>query len=92
MVRFHYLQRRSRLLDAAVVLGAIAGAATCGAALILFVGALQNKEGAISMYVLFGLALLSTVGALVAFLVEVLIASSHMRGEIAARYHVPPGG
>ncbi len=91
MIAYRYLQRRSRLLDAAVVLGAIGGASTCGAALILFIGALQNKEGTISMFVLFGLALLSTVGALLAFLIEVLIANSHMRGEIAARYHVPPG-
>jgi hypothetical protein len=91
MIGYRYLQRRSHLLDAAVVLGAIGGAATCGAALILFIGALHNSEGTASMLILFGVALLSTVGALIAFLIEVLIANRHMRGEIAGRYHVPPG-
>jgi hypothetical protein len=91
MIQFRYLKRRSRVLDAAVVLGSIAGAATCGAALILFIGALQNKEGTLWMLGLFGLAILATIGALIAFLIEVLMASVHLRGEIAARYHAPPG-
>ncbi len=90
MIQFRYLQRRSRVLDAAVVLGSIAGAATCGAALILFIGALQNKEGTLGMFWLFGLAIGATIGALIAFLIEVLMASVHLRGEIAARYHAPP--
>src|ERR1700732_4593366 len=37
-----YLHRRSLALDVAVVLGAVGGAATCGAALALFVGALRE--------------------------------------------------
>lgn len=88
--QFHYLRRRSRVLDVAVVLGAIAGASTCGAALILFIGALHNKEGTIWMLAIFGLAIVATIGALIAFLTEVLMASVHLRGEIAARYHAPP--
>lgn len=91
MVQFRYLQHRSRLLDAAVALGAIGGAATCGAALVLFVGAVHNQEGTAVMLILFGLSLASTIGALIAFLIEVLMANSHLRGEIAGRYHVPPG-
>jgi hypothetical protein len=92
MVQFRYLQHRSRILDVAVILGALAGAATCGAALILFIGALHNKEGIAWMLALFGLSILSTIGALCAFLTEVLMASGHLRGQIAARYHVLPGG
>ncbi|HEY1735641.1 MAG TPA: DUF2721 domain-containing protein [Methylovirgula sp.] len=84
LLQFYFLRRRSHVLDAAVVLGAVAGVATCGAALILFLSALHNKEGTIEMLGLFGLAILATIGALVAFLTEVLMASVNLRGAIWA--------
>jgi hypothetical protein len=43
---FTHLRRRSFVLDVAVVLGAMAGVATCGSALALFVGALRNTSAA----------------------------------------------
>ena len=80
--RLNYLRRRTFLLDIAVMLGTLGGAATCLAALLLFVGTLREQAG-ISMFVAFGLALLFTVGALVAFLAEMLLASRGIRIEVA---------
>src|SRR5262252_5958714 len=51
-----HLRRRSRALDVAVVLGAFAGVATCGATLVLFVGALRDTSLASLLFALFGLA------------------------------------
>ena len=49
-----YLRLRSQALDIAVILGAVGGAATCGAVLTLFVGALRNQGVAWALYGLFG--------------------------------------
>jgi hypothetical protein len=78
-----YLRRRSRALDVAVVLGAFAGVATCGATLVLFIGALRDATLASLLFVLFGSAILSTLGALIAFVVEMLMASRGLRAEVA---------
>src|SRR3984957_1553753 len=82
-VRLIYLRRRSHVLDAAVMMGALGGIATCFAALLLFVGTLRDQAG-ISLFVAFGLALLFTVGALGAFLIEMLLASHGIR-DLAAK-------
>jgi len=74
-----YLRRRSRALDVAVVLGACAGVATCCATLVLFVGALRDRAAASVLLILFAAGLLCTVGALAAFLVEMLMASRGLR-------------
>ncbi len=74
-----FLRHRSLVLDAAVVLGTIGGAATCAATLTLFVGALRNATIAGILFTLFGVAILSTLGALAAFLVEVLMAGKSLR-------------
>jgi hypothetical protein len=74
---------RSWVLDAAVVLGALAGVATCGATLTLFVGALRDRAGASILFLLFGGAVLCTLGALAAFMAEMLIAGHGLR-EAAA--------
>jgi hypothetical protein len=76
--RLVYLRRRSHFLDFAVMLATLAGGATCVAALLLFVGTLRDQAGA-SLFVAFGLALLFTVGALAAFLIEMLLASRGIR-------------
>jgi len=52
------------------------------AALLLFVGTLRDHAG-ISLFVAFGFALLFTMGALLAFLTEMLLASSGIR-DLAA--------
>ena len=81
-VRLTYLRRRSHVLDAAVMMGALGGVATCFAALLLFVGTLRDEAG-ISLFVAFGFALLFTMGALLAFLIEMLLASRGIR-DLAA--------
>ena len=79
-----YLHRRSLALDLAVVLGAVGGAATCGAVLALFVGALREATIASVLFALFGLAIFCALGAICAFTAEMLMASTGIRGEAAA--------
>lgn len=83
--RLSYLRRRSHTLDVAVILGALAGACTCGTVLALFLGIVRAKATVSILFVLFGLAVLCTIGALNAFLFEVLLASRGIRAEAAAR-------
>jgi hypothetical protein len=81
-LRLTYLRRRSHVLDAAVMMGTLGGIATSFAALLLFVGTLRDQAG-ISLFVAFGFALLFTMGALLAFLIEMLLASHGIR-DLAA--------
>jgi hypothetical protein len=80
--RLTYLRRRSHILDAAVMMATLGGIATSSAAMLLFVGTLRDQTG-ISLFVAFGFALLFTMGALVAFLTEMLLASRGIR-DLAA--------
>jgi Protein of unknown function (DUF2721) len=75
------LQRRTLVLDASVVLGAMGGAATCGAAFVLFLGGLREKAIASSLFVLFGVALGCTVLALLAFVADSILAWHGLRRE-----------
>ena len=68
------LRHRALVLDASVVLGAIGGASTCGAAFILFLGSLRDTVIATWLYALFGLALGCTACALLAFLTDSVLA------------------
>ena len=79
-LRLAYLRRRSHVLDAAVIMGTLGGVATSCAGLFLFVGTLRDRPGA-ALFVAFGLALLFTMGALVAFLIEMLLASRGLRDQ-----------
>jgi hypothetical protein len=79
-LRLAYLRRRSHVLDAAVMMGTLGGVATSCAALLLFVGTLRDRPG-LSLFVAFGLALLFTIGALSAFLIEMLLASRGLRDQ-----------
>ena len=81
--RLAHLHRRSLALDVAVVLGAIGGAATCGAVLAMFVGALRERTAASVLFALFGFAVICALGAIVAFTVEMLMASTGIRDEAA---------
>ena len=78
-----HLHRRSVALDIAVVLGALGGAATCGAVLTLFVGALQEAAAASILFALFGFAVFCALAGICAFATEMLIASTGIRGEAA---------
>jgi Protein of unknown function (DUF2721) len=82
-VQLLHLHRRSVALDIAVVLGALAGAATCGAVLALFVGAVRDTTAASLLFVLFGLAVVCALGAIVAYTVEMLMAGIGIRVEAA---------
>jgi hypothetical protein len=68
------LQRRRVVLDASVVFGALGGAATCGAAFVLFLGSLRDTSIADWLFGLFGVALGCTVCALIAFVVDSVLA------------------
>jgi hypothetical protein len=77
------LHRRSVVLDVAVILSTVAGAATCGAVLILFVGALRDTTTASVLFVLFGLAVVCTLAAIAAFTLEMLLAGTGIRVRVA---------
>ena len=68
------LRRRIMMLDLAVALAGVGGAATCGAAFALFLGGVRNQSSATWLIGLFGAALLCIVAALVAFLVDSVLA------------------
>ena len=52
-LKLELLRWRSRALDWAVILAALAGASTCGAALALFLGAVRGSAGASLLFLLF---------------------------------------
>ena len=83
--RLAHLRKRSHALDIAVVLGAMAGAATCAAAVILFIASLRDVTTRGLLFLAFGLALFCTMGALAAFLGEMLMASRGLRDRVPAR-------
>ncbi|GBQ94989.1 hypothetical protein GLI01_22890 [Gluconacetobacter liquefaciens] len=74
-----HLHRRTLLLDASILLAAVGGAATCGAAFVLFLGSLRDSSVASWLVVMFGMALICTVGALAAFLCDSLAAWHGLR-------------
>ncbi|WP_262032026.1 DUF2721 domain-containing protein [Microvirga sp. Mcv34] len=78
-----YQRRRSLVLDAAVVLGALGGGATSSATLVLFLGALRNSTVASLLFILFGFAIVCTIAALAAFVTEMLMASRSLRAEVS---------
>ncbi|MBE7217455.1 MAG: DUF2721 domain-containing protein [Caulobacteraceae bacterium] len=73
------LKLRSHALDWAVVLAALAGAFTCSAVLVLFLGQVGGPLGARALFVVFGGAILLTMGSLIAFVVEMLLAARAVR-------------
>jgi hypothetical protein len=75
------LRHRTRVLDAAIVLGAIGGASTCGAAFVLFLGSMRDAAIASWLFILFGLALGCSACALVAFLLDSLLAWHGVRRD-----------
>jgi hypothetical protein len=82
-VRLMRLHRRSIALDIAVVLAAVGGAATCGAVLTLFVGATRDSGVAYLLFVLFGLAIVCALGAIIAYTTEMLMAGTSVRAKAA---------
>jgi hypothetical protein len=83
LVRLVRLHRRAVALDVAVLLAAVGGAATCGAVLTLFVGAMRDTGVAYVLFVLFGLAVVCALGAIVAYTTEMLMAGTAVRAKAA---------
>jgi len=77
--KLHYLRIRSWLLDVAVVLAALAGAFTCAAALVLFLGAVRDASAGAALFILFGGAIVLATCALTAFVLDVLLAGTGVR-------------
>ncbi|KQS02304.1 hypothetical protein ASG11_16210 [Sphingomonas sp. Leaf357] len=75
------LRLRSRALDLAVLLAALAGALTCGAALTLFLGALRNAGTGYFLFGFFGSALICAVAALAAFGFETVLSGRSVREQ-----------
>jgi hypothetical protein len=75
------LRRRTSVLDASVVLAATGGASTCGAAFVLFLGSLRDTSIASWLYVLFGFGLGCTACALVAFVIDSILAWHGLRRD-----------
>jgi hypothetical protein len=75
------LVRRMALLDASIALGAVGGASTCGAALVLFLGSLNDAAIENWLIDLFGLALGCTVASLIMFIGDTLLAWHGVRRE-----------
>ena len=84
--RLAFLRRRSHALEVAVILGSIAGACTCGTVLALFLALLRARATSAILFVLFGASILCTIGALGAFLLEVLVATRGIRADVAHKF------
>ena len=81
-VQLASLRRRSLALDIAVVLGGMGGAATCGAVLTLFLGTLHEATAQSVLLTLFGMTIFCIIAALIAFVVEMLLAGRGIRTEV----------
>jgi hypothetical protein len=62
------------LLEVAIALGALAGAATGGATFTLFIGGLRDAVVGSTLFILFGCAVICIILALAAFLTETILA------------------
>lgn len=82
-VRSHLLRLalRTLTLDVSVALGAVGGAATCGAAFVLFLGSVRESGVGDWLIGLFSLALGCTVISLLAFIGDSLLAWHGLRRE-----------
>jgi Protein of unknown function (DUF2721) len=89
--RLRVLRWRSRSLDGAVILAALGGACTCGAVLALFLGAVGSAGAANLLFILFGGAIVLTMGALGAFVIEMLLAANGVRRVVDRSVGDKPG-
>jgi hypothetical protein len=73
------LRYRSRVLEVAVVLDALAGGLTCVTVLVLFLGELHESAAARILFLSFGTAIVLTMAALAAFVTEILLTTRGVR-------------
>jgi hypothetical protein len=76
------LRRRSRALDVAVVLSALAGGLTCVTVLVLFLGEVRGTAAATLLFLAFGGAIVLTMASLTAFVAEMLLAARGVRRAV----------
>jgi hypothetical protein len=76
------LRHRSRVLDLAVVLSALAGALTCVAVLMLFLDEVRGTTAARLLFLAFGGAICLTIASLAAFVAEMLLAARGVRRTV----------
>jgi hypothetical protein len=76
------LRRRSRVLDIAVVLSAQSGGLTCIAVLVLFLGEVRGDTTAKLLFLSFGGAIVLTMAALGAFVIEMLLTARVLRRTV----------
>ena len=76
---------RSVALDCAVVLGALAAAATCSSALTLLFGTLKSATIDTFFFATFSSALLFSLGAIGCFTVEMLMTTVGVRDQLAQK-------
>lgn len=79
-VRLVYLRRRSLLLDLAVIMAALAGMSTLVSAGVLFIDSLRDRTGW-ALFFTFGVSLVLVIGALGAYLAEMMLAGAGVRAE-----------
>lgn len=77
-----YLRSRTLILEAAVILGVIAGICTCCAILNLLSGALAIRLRPENLVWFFGGAIVSLMSSLVAFLFELIVSGHSMLRQI----------
>jgi len=76
------LRRRSHVLDAAVVVSALAGGLTCATVLVLFLSEIRAMDVARLLFLSFGGAILLTMASLTAFVIEMLLAARGVRQTV----------
>lgn len=81
------LRQRALILDIAVVLATGGAAATCLSILTLFLFALSNRAIAGILLAMFGVAVLGTLGSVLAFGLEMMLSNRALRRRIS--FHLP---
>jgi hypothetical protein len=76
------LRRRTRVLDTAVVLSALAGGLTCVTVLVLFLGEVRGTTAAQFLFLSFGSAIALTMASLAAFAMEMLLSTRGVRRAV----------
>ncbi len=86
------LKLRSRALDIAVVLAALAGALTSATVLVLFLGQVRGTGAGKLLFLAFGGAIVLTIASLAAFVVEMLLAARGVRSAVDRHAGPAPPG
>lgn len=91
-IQLAHLRRRTLALEIAVILASLSGVCTCISVIGLLAGAIREQVRDQLLFWFFGAAVAGLIGALLAFLFEMLIAGYSMIRQMAGRdaYHSAP--